>query len=243
MNPTSSTPTTMNAADPRHHRGPRVDIHSLSRHFGTGPAEISALEDIELAITAGDTVALMGPSGSGKSTLLHLVGAMDTPTAGTIEVDQLRIDHLTGDKAANYRRHVGFVFQSFHLLSSLSALDNVLAPTMPFRNNRTDTEARAQALLERVGLQERMRALPSELSGGEQQRVAIARALIGNPGLLLADEPTGNLDRANTIAVMDLLLSLAAEGDATLLIATHDLQVASRCRRTVQLSDGRVTSS
>jgi putative ABC transport system ATP-binding protein len=182
----------------------------------------------------------MGRSGSGKSTLLHLLGAMDTPTAGRITVNDQHLETLTRPEAARYRRTVGFVFQRFHLLAALSALDNVLAPTLPIRH-QPDQEPRALRLLQRVGLDQRPDALPSQLSGGQQQRVAIARALINQPGLLLADEPTGNLDTTTGTEILDLLLDLQREDGTTIIIATHDPTIAARCTRVIQLTDGQIT--
>ena len=182
----------------------------------------------------------MGRSGSGKSTVLHLIGAMDTPTSGQITVDDHHLETLDRAAAARYRRTVGFVFQRFHLLGALSALDNVLAPTLPLRH-QPDQETWALNLLERVGLDQRPDALPSELSGGQQQRVAIARALINRPRLLLADEPTGNLDTTTGTEILNLLLDLRDEHGTTIIIATHDPTIAGRCDRTIQLTDGQIT--
>lgn len=182
---------------------------------------------------------MVGPSGSGKSTLLHLVAAMDAPTGGSIRVGEYAVDSLRGAEAARYRRTVGFVFQTFNLLSSLTALDNVLAPLVPFGEAR-HREPDALALLDRVGLRPRANALPGELSGGERQRVAVARALINRPTVLLADEPTGNLDSVSGETVMSLLLSLRAERRMTLLVATHDPRVSGALDRIVTLRDGRV---
>ncbi|MGA8015905.1 MAG: ABC transporter ATP-binding protein [Candidatus Dormiibacterota bacterium] len=200
---------------------------------------MSALSEVSLELTGGETVAVSGASGSGKSTLLHVIGAMDRPDQGRILVGDCEITSLGDGERAGFRRRVGFVFQRFHLLPALTALDNVLAPVMPYRVD-FDSTARARELLEAVGLKGRGNDLPSHLSGGEQQRVAIARALINRPGIVLADEPTGNLDSASGTMVMDLLLRLRQEHRFTMLIATHDLAVSGRCERTVRLSDGRV---
>lgn len=214
-----------------------VKVFSPGRHNA-----VVALDGVDLQITSGGMVAVMGPSGSGKSTLLHLLGAMDSPSGGTISVGEWEVGRLRGSAAARYRRHVGFIFQRFHLLGALSALDNVLAPLLPFRQ-RFDPEPKARALLERVGLGDRARALPSELSGGEQQRVAMARALVNDPQLLLADEPTGNLDSAAGRGIMDLLVELREERGTTVVIASHDRSVVDRCDRVVGLVDGRVTNA
>ncbi|MGH9064299.1 MAG: ABC transporter ATP-binding protein [Acidimicrobiales bacterium] len=219
--------------------GASVTTAGLAKTFGAGRNALTALQDVDLQVAPGEMLAVMGPSGSGKSTLLHLLGAMDSPTAGTIRVGAWEVDRLRGARAALYRRHVGFVFQRFHLLGALTALDNVLAPVLPFRHP-SDPEPRARQLLERVGLGGRATALPCELSGGEQQRVAIARALINDPHLVLADEPTGNLDSVTGGEIVHLLTEIRGEGATTLVIATHDESVARDCDRIVQLADGHL---
>jgi putative ABC transport system ATP-binding protein len=203
-------------------------------------AALTAAGGVSLEVEAGALVALTGPSGSGKSTLLHLVGGVDRADGGRIVVDDREVTALRGDALAEHRRHVGFVFQRFNLLGALTARDNVLAPVVPFKTG-FDRVARADELLAAVGLQGRERSLPSRMSGGQQQRVAIARALIWNPGLLLADEPTGNLDSRTGAAILDLLLDVRAQRGTTILLATHDPVVASRCDRLVRLQDGHVT--
>ncbi|MET8526289.1 ABC transporter ATP-binding protein [Micromonospora sp. NPDC005172] len=203
-------------------------------------APLVAVDDVSLSIAPGTAVALTGPSGSGKSTLLHLVGAIERSDGGRIDVGGQEVTRLSGRALAAYRRSVGFVFQRFHLLPTLTALDNVVAPLIPFRTD-FDKVARARELLAMVGLADRAAALPSRLSGGQQQRVAIARALINRPALLLADEPTGNLDSQNSAAIVDLLLRLRDEQGTTLVMATHDAGIAARCDRAVQMRDGRLT--
>ncbi|MFF3334082.1 ABC transporter ATP-binding protein [Streptomyces sp. NPDC002888] len=197
-----------------------------------------ALDAVDVEIDDGEAVAVTGPSGSGKSTVLHLVGGMDRPDEGTIEVDG---EELTARRLDAHRRRIGFVFQRFHLLPALTVLDNVLAPVLPRRVD-FDRRARAMELLEAVGLAARADALPSELSGGQQQRVATARALINRPGLVLADEPTGNLDSATGREIIDLLLSLRERYGMTLLLTTHDPEVAVSCDRIVRLHDGRIVA-
>jgi putative ABC transport system ATP-binding protein len=199
---------------------------------------LTALDAVDLEIGDGAAVAVTGPSGSGKSTVLHLLGGMDRPDEGTVEVDG---KDLTARQLDAHRRRVGFVFQRFHLLPALTVLDNVLAPVLPRRVD-FDRRARAMELLEAVGLAERANALPSELSGGQQQRVAISRALINRPGLLLADEPTGSLDSVTGREIIDLLLSLRERYGMTMLVATHDAEVAASCDRIVRLHDGRIVA-
>jgi putative ABC transport system ATP-binding protein len=219
--------------------GVGIHAHGLEKRYGADTAQIVALGGVDIDVKAGEAVALMGPSGSGKSTLLHLVGAMDVPTSGTLRVGDTSVESLRGDSAAEYRRTVGFVFQAFHLLAALSVLDNVLAPLIPLGHAR-DREDHAVELLTLVGLGDRLTALPSELSGGQRQRVAIARALINTPQLILADEPTGNLDTTTGEEVIELLLTLRERFGTTLLLATHDRNVGARLDRTVHLTDGRI---
>jgi putative ABC transport system ATP-binding protein len=220
--------------------GVSIELTGVTRVFDTPEAEtVAAIGGVDLSIEAGEAVGIMGPSGSGKSTLLHLIGAMDAPNEGRIQVGDLELTELSRGKSAAYRGTIGFVFQRFHLLAALNVLDNVVAPVLPYRTS-FDKWARAHELLEAVGLSGKESRLPSRLSGGEQQRVAIARALINDPGLLLADEPTGNLDSGTSSEIVQLMLDLRAERGMTLLVATHDPLVATRCERIVRLQDGRV---
>ncbi|MFJ4850804.1 ABC transporter ATP-binding protein [Streptomyces sp. NPDC088733] len=211
-----------------------VTLRGVTRRY----PGITALDGVDLVIADGVSVALTGPSGAGKSTVLHVIGGMDRPDSGTVEVDGAE---LTASRLDAHRRRIGFVFQRFHLLPALTALDNVLVPVLPRRVD-FDRRARAMELLDAVGLAGRAGALPSQLSGGQQQRVAVARALINRPGLLLADEPTGNLDSATGREIIDLLLTLSEQYAMTMLIATHDAEVAANCDRIVRLQDGRITS-
>ncbi|MEV0133939.1 ABC transporter ATP-binding protein [Dactylosporangium sp. NPDC050688] len=199
-----------------------------------------AADGLTLRVEAGSFTAVAGPSGSGKSTLLHLIGAIESADAGTVVVDGVEVTALRRRRLSEYRRTVGFVFQRYHLLPALTALDNVIAPVLPFRVG-FDKQARARELLDAVGLSGRERALPAQLSGGQQQRVAIARALIGSPKLLLADEPTGNLDSANGTQILDLLLDLREQHGMTVLLATHEQHIAARCDRLLRLADGKLT--
>lgn len=220
--------------------GAGVHLTDLVKTFQLGGDQpLRAVDDVGFDVAPGSVVALTGPSGSGKSTLLHLIGAIERPDSGTVTVDGLELGELSRGRLADYRRGVGFVFQRYHLLPALTALDNVMAPALPYRTPY-DKVARATELLAAVGLQGRENALPSRLSGGEQQRVAIARALAGEPWLLLADEPTGNLDSTTGSEILDLLFGLRDERGMTIIIATHDPLVASRTDRLLRLRDGRV---
>jgi putative ABC transport system ATP-binding protein len=219
--------------------GARLVVAGLGKRYEAGDATIIALDDVGFSAEAGSLLAVMGPSGSGKSTLLHLLGAMDRADTGTVRVGATEVTALGGRQRVDYRRRIGFVFQRFHLLPALNVLDNVAAPLLPQRTD-FDKRERARTLLEAVGLGGREHALPAELSGGQQQRVAIARALVNRPILLLADEPTGNLDTLAGSAIVDLLLELRAEHGMTVVVATHDPAVAGRCGRVLRLVDGRV---
>ncbi len=217
-----------------------VELIGVGRDFATsGRPCVHALADVDLTITTGDAVALMGPSGSGKSTLLHLIGGLDRPSRGTVVVDGTDVGALSGHALADHRRSVGFVFQRFHLLPTLTVLDNVLTPTIGTRAGLRP-EDRARELLELVGLGACAGVVPGALSAGEQQLVAVARALVNRPGIVLADEPTGSLDTATGFGVIDLLLGLSARLATTLLVATHDYAVAARMARIVTLRDGRI---
>jgi putative ABC transport system ATP-binding protein len=220
-------------------RGAIVDVKGLRKHYSTGGADVTALDRVDLTVAAGALVAIAGPSGSGKSTLLHLVGAMDGADEGTIRVGHYDVTGLSRSAQVEYRRRIGFVFQRFHLLPALTAIDNVAAPLLPYRTE-FDKHERAAELLDAVGLAGRERSLPAELSGGEQQRVAIARALINEPILLLADEPTGNLDSQTGSEIIELVLEVRERRGMTVIVATHDSVIASRCDRIVRLLDGRV---
>lgn len=221
--------------------GLHVALHGVDKSYRIGSDSlVHALNDVNLDIDAGSVVAFQGPSGSGKSTLLHVIGAMDRPDRGSIRVDDLEITTLNAKAQTVYRRRIGFVFQRFHLLPALTLLDNVIAPVLPYETN-FDKHERALELLRAVGLEDRAGAPPARLSGGQQQRVAIARALINTPGLLLADEPTGNLDTDTGAAIIDLLLDVHDRHGTTILVATHDPAVANRCDRLVTVRDGSIT--
>jgi putative ABC transport system ATP-binding protein len=219
--------------------GAAIQLENLRRVFRAGGTDIVAVDDLTLSVAAGTMMAVTGPSGSGKSTLLHLIGAIERPDAGTITVDDVAVTGLRRGRLAEYRRGIGFVFQRYHLLPALTALDNVVAPVLPYRVAFRKAD-RARELLAAVGLAGRENALPAQLSGGQQQRVAIARALIGRPRLLLADEPTGNLDSLTGTGILDLLAELRATYGMTMLVATHEQHVAARSDRVLRLRDGAV---
>jgi putative ABC transport system ATP-binding protein len=224
---------------PQASKGATVKLANVTKTFSASGQAVQALSGVSLTIEAGAIVAIMGPSGSGKSTLLHLLGALLVPDAGQIVVDGNDIAELGPAEVVEYRRTVGFVFQRFHLLPALTALDNVVVPVLP-RRTAFDKTARARELLVSVGLEARIQSVPSRLSGGEQQRVAIARALINQPRLLLADEPTGNLDSDTAKGIVQLLARLRRELGMTTLVATHDPEVTAYCERIIRLHDGRI---
>src|SRR5580700_8669312 len=217
-----------------------VELRRVSKHYGTGGGEpVVAADNVSLTVAPGGLIALTGASGSGKSTVLHLIGAVERPDAGTIISGGTEVTALRGGSLAAYRRTVGFVFQRYNLLPALTALDNVIAPVLPYRTPFNKRE-RGRQLLAAVGLAGREQSLPARMSGGEQQRVAIARALVNTPALLLADEPTGNLDSANATDILQLLAALRREHAMTVLLATHDPQVAANAERLIRLRDGAV---
>jgi len=217
-----------------------LELRGVSKRYGTGQGgQVTAADDVTFTIEAGAFVALTGASGSGKSTLLHMIGAIERPDSGVIISNGTEVTALRGAAQADYRRTIGFVFQRYNLLPALTALDNVIAPVLPYRTSWDKCE-RARQLLAAVGLAGRERSLPARMSGGEQQRIAIARALINTPALLLADEPTGNLDSGNATEILDLLARLRAEHHMTILLASHDPQIAARAERLIRLRDGAV---
>ena len=219
-----------------------VKAVDLYKTYQMGEVEVHALRGLTVNIRKGEVVAIMGPSGSGKSTLMNILGCLDRPTSGTYVLDGENVENLEGDELADIRnRRVGFVFQSYNLLPRSTALTNVMLPLRYRRNNgHQNPKEAAEELLERVGLGDRMLHKPYELSGGEQQRVAIARALVNEPSMVLADEPTGNLDSKSGDEIMKLLLELNEEKNVTLVIVTHDPQVAEMTHRIVNLFDGKV---
>jgi putative ABC transport system ATP-binding protein len=213
----------------------------LARRYKMGDTFVDALQGVDIEIARGEFVALVGPSGSGKSTILNLIGGLDRPTSGEIWIDGIDLSGSDERTLTRHRRQrVGFVFQSFNLLPRLTAEENVALPLMFGGVAEKERRSQARALLERVGLGERLAHRPTQLSGGEQQRVAVARALVGQPTLLLADEPTGNLDTTTGLEIMHLLKTLNQEHDLTLLVVTHDPEVSAFAGRVVHLRDGKV---
>ncbi|HEY3860266.1 MAG TPA: ABC transporter ATP-binding protein [Verrucomicrobiae bacterium] len=220
---------------------PLVFARGLCKTYPVGKSTLEVLRGIGLEVARGEFLALRGASGAGKSTLLHLLGGLDLPNAGEVRFDGTDLRELSPGALAQWRnRRVGFIFQAYHLLPELSALENVALPARVARIAPAEAARRAEALLERVGLSRRLVHRPYELSGGEQQRVAIARALVNEPDLILADEPTGNLDSHTGGEIIQLLEGLRAERQATFIMATHDAHIAARAHRVVELADGQI---
>jgi putative ABC transport system ATP-binding protein len=221
---------------------PLIELRSFSKVYPMGGETIRALDGVDLEIEKGEYVAIMGASGSGKSTLMNLIGCLDTPSAGAYRLNGLAVERATQDELARIRnREIGFVFQTFHLLPRTTALHNVELPMIYARVPRTDSRRRAAEALERVGLADRMQHHPNELSGGQRQRVAIARALVNRPSILLADEPTGNLDTATSEEIMRLFAEISSAGN-TVIMVTHETDIARHAQRRVVLRDGRILS-
>jgi lipoprotein-releasing system ATP-binding protein len=222
---------------------PTLTIENLRKEYPTPTEPLVVLDQVSLQVQGGENLAIVGPSGSGKSTLLQIAGTLDTPTAGSVRLDDVDPFSLNEKQLAQFRnRNVGFIFQDHHLLPQLSAIENVLVPTLANGPSTTDDIRRAKDLLARVGLADRATHRPAELSGGERQRVAIARSLIYDPTLLLADEPTGNLDQANATSIANLLIDIQAKGESSmiLIVVTHSLELANRLGRCFVLSDGKL---
>lgn len=223
-----------------------IDVRQLSKTYETPGEDIRVLDRLDLSLAAGDTAAIVGPSGCGKSTLLNLLGALDRPTSGSIKIGDQDIASFSEEQAAAFRNHsLGFIFQQQHLLPQLNVLENVLVPRLAgdWQESAAETGKRALTLLETVGLSERLRHLPWQLSGGEKLRTAVARALINRPKLILADEPTGSLDPASTDTIADLLLALNRDHGVTLIVVTHNVALAKRMGKTFELRNGKLGES
>ncbi len=237
----SALPEVQTASRPDAAASPIIETHELTRTYPMGSSQVFALRGASFQVAQGEFVALMGPSGSGKSTLMHLLGCLDRPTSGQYILEGASVDRLSEDQRARIRnRRIGFIFQSFNLLSRMTTLENVGLPLL-YGADGQNWQEHATKALKRVGLGKRLQHRPNELSGGERQRVAIARALVHNPALVLADEPTGNLDSANGDEIMRLLAELCREGH-TLLLVTHDSHCASYASRVITMRDGRMVT-
>ena len=217
-----------------------IKLTGINKIYRTDEIETQALENVNLEVQKGEFLSIMGPSGCGKSTLLNIMGLLDTPTSGTIEINGTRTDNMDDKELAAFRnKTLGFVFQSFHLINSLNVIDNVELPLLYRKMSSSERTALAKQVLERVGLSHRIKHMPTQLSGGQCQRVAIARAIVGNPEIILADEPTGNLDSKMGAEVMDLLHQLNREDGRTIVMVTHNEAQAKQTARTVRFFDGR----
>lgn len=216
-----------------------ISINNLEKVYGKGNGKVVALDDVNIDIEKGDMVAIMGPSGSGKSTLLNIVGLLDSPTNGEYKLDGKKVNSLPKDEIALVRNEmIGFVFQNFNLLNNQNLIYNVILP-LTYSKNKKNMKERGKEILEKVGLGNYIQKTPNELSGGQKQRVAIARALINNPKIILADEPTGALDKKTGEEILNIFQELNEEGQ-TIIIVTHDINIANKCKRIIKIVDGKV---
>lgn len=221
---------------------PIIEIHDIRRRYQVGDTEVNALAGVDISIYKNDYVAIMGPSGSGKSTLMNILGCLDTPTSGTYILNNTNVSHMDENELAEVRnKEIGFVFQTFNLLPRYTALENVALPLIYSGVSKRRRMERAQKTLESVSLGDRMEHKPNEMSGGQRQRVAVARALVNNPSIILADEPTGNLDSKTSIDIMRLFENIYAQGN-TIIVVTHEEDIAMHARRVVRLRDGIIES-
>jgi putative ABC transport system ATP-binding protein len=221
---------------------PVIEIKNIKKEYIMGMQLIAALKDVSLSINKGEYVALMGPSGSGKSTLMNILGCLDSPTSGSYSLNNTEVSEMTDDELARVRnKEIGFIFQTFNLLPRLTALENVALPMVYAGMGKAERIARAEQVMGMVGLADRMTHKPNELSGGQRQRVAIARALVNNPSIILADEPTGNLDTKTSYEIMAIMQEISSQGN-TVIIVTHEEDIAKHARRILRLRDGLIES-
>ena len=221
-----------------------LELVQITREFPTRGEPLEILKGIDLVLSGSDNLAIVGPSGSGKSTLLHIMGTLDQPSSGTFQLDGVNPFELADDELARFRnKQIGFIFQDHHLLPQLSVLENVLVPAIALGRPDAGSLERAHVLIDRVGLTGRLSHRPAELSGGERERVAVARSLVHNPTLVLADEPTGNLDRSNARQIAELLLEMQAEEEMILVVVTHNMEMAGMLNQQRELDDGKLVAT